>query len=325
MKKRFWHSLGILLVMVMLAGLLSGCGDRDEDSLNNELAYRKIGIAKLQEGNYEEAVKAFESALGQSMAMVDELEVDICYYKAIAQYLKGDTDGAIATYTALIDFDDKNANAYYLRGSIYLAQGRQGEAATDYQSAVAYEKQNGEMYLKIGEKLLQAGADAQAAEILKQGLTVSGSEAADYRVKGCIHYLLGEYENARTYLDKAINGGDKEAVYDLARLEEALGNDTRAQTLYEQYIAENGENTEVLEMLGANKLAEGDYTQALAFFQQALATGQSGNEQALRCNEIAILEQLRDFSQAREKMEAYLEDYPADEGAAREYEFLKTR
>ena len=33
---------------------------------------------------------------------------------------KKDYDGAIETYTSLIDYDKENANAYYLRGSVYL-------------------------------------------------------------------------------------------------------------------------------------------------------------------------------------------------------------
>lgn len=48
-------------------------------------------------------------------------ELDICYYKAKAQYLSGDVDGAIDTYTAIIDYN-KDSDAYYLRGCIYFAK-----------------------------------------------------------------------------------------------------------------------------------------------------------------------------------------------------------
>ena len=48
-------------------------------------------------------------------------------------------------------------------------------------------------------------------------------------------------------------------------------------------------------------------------------------EQELRRNEIIALEYLQDFAQAREKMTEYLADYPDDEAAAREYEFLQSR
>ena len=45
-------------------------------------------------------------------------ELDICYYKAKAQYLSGDVDGAIDTYTAIIDYN-KDSDAYYLR-AVYI-------------------------------------------------------------------------------------------------------------------------------------------------------------------------------------------------------------
>lgn len=47
------------------------------------------------------------------MGSVGAEELDICYYKAKAQYLSGDVDGAIDTYTVIIDYD-KDSDAYYL-------------------------------------------------------------------------------------------------------------------------------------------------------------------------------------------------------------------
>jgi hypothetical protein len=42
-------------------------------------------------------------------------------------------------------------------------------------------------------------------------------------------------------------------------------------------------------------------------------------------DEIAVYEQKGDFAAAKEKMEVFLQSYPDDEDAAREYEFLKSR
>ena len=45
----------------------------------------------------------------------------------------------------------------------------------------------------------------------------------------------------------------------------------------------------------------------------------------MRRGEIAALEQMYEFEQAKDKMAQYVLDYPEDEQAAREYLFLKTR
>ena len=68
-----------------------------------------------------------------------------------------------------------------------------------------------------------------------------------------------------------------------------------------------------------------NYTEACVYYQKGLKTTNPSNEQLLRRGEIAALEQLYQFEQAKEKMAQYVLDYPEDEQAAREYLFLKTR
>jgi tetratricopeptide (TPR) repeat protein len=85
-------------------------------------AYRQIGINAMENGDYAGAVDAFNSALGQCIGKITENELDICYYKAAAQYAGGDSAGAVDTYTAIIDYDKKAADAYYLRGCVYLGR-----------------------------------------------------------------------------------------------------------------------------------------------------------------------------------------------------------
>lgn len=323
MKSKHFKYMFLMIFLVSLA-VLTGCG-RDKASLENELAYRELGINKMDEGEYEEAVKMFQKALDQSMAVVEELEIDICYYKAVAQYKAGDNEGALETYTALIEYDEDNIDALYLRGTLYLELEQTEKALADYNAALEKDKNNGAFYNEIAEKLIQEGFTNEAEKILNAALEVKGEEAADYQAKGYSYYLLGQYDNARTFLDKAINMGDKEAVFYLAKMLEASGDKEQATKLYESYIGENGSDTETLYVLGCKRMEEGNYEQALLFFQTALQNENPANEQELRKNEIVALEYLLDFEQAKEKMESYVQDYPEDEEAAREYEFLKSR
>ena len=76
----------------------------------------------MQSGDYEGAVAAFNSALSQCVGKITDTELDICYYKAAAQYAGGDIEGALATYQAMIDYDEENGNAYYLHGCLSLKQ-----------------------------------------------------------------------------------------------------------------------------------------------------------------------------------------------------------
>ena len=114
MKKKI---ITFLLICTMAVSLIAGCGSVDRET---QESYRQLGITKLQEGDYEGAISNFQKALDESLGRIGVHEVDICYYKALAQFKAGQTDAAIETYTSLIDYDDDNAEAYFLRGSVYL-------------------------------------------------------------------------------------------------------------------------------------------------------------------------------------------------------------
>ena len=51
----------------------------------------------------------------------------------------------------------------------------------------------------------------------------------------------------------------------------------------------------------------------------------NGMMQTLKFNEIVTYEYMRDYKTAAALMSSYLKDYPDDETARREYDFLQTR
>ncbi len=111
----------LLIVMMLCSFGITGC--QDEKVLENQKAYRQVGINKMNEGDYAAAVEAFQKALDLSQAEVGAMELDICYYKATAQYNNGDTKGAITTCNALVDYNKKDSRAYFIRGCVYLKEG----------------------------------------------------------------------------------------------------------------------------------------------------------------------------------------------------------
>lgn len=70
---------------------------------------------------------------------------------------------------------------------------------------------------------------------------------------------------------------------------------------------------------------DGAYDSALENIAQGLKENSKEDEQGLLYNEIVAYEYKRDFATAKEKMKIYLEQYPEDEAALRENEFLSTR
>lgn len=319
---KFQKYIAVSAVVLLLAGSLAGCTDKDKE---NQEAYRKIGINSMAEGNYEKAIKSFQKALDTSLGEIGAEEIDICYYKAAAQFAKGDYDDAIKTYTALIDYDKKNQEAYYLRGSVYLNQDKKEKALKDYDKAIAADSTDYELYEGIYENLSNSGYEEEGKQYLEKAVENKAKEAEDYAAQGHIYYLLGDYKQAKTNLDKAIDKNSKGALLYLAEVYNAEDKTEEAQALLENYVKDNAKDSEALNTLGMMQMNHENYEDALKYFQLGLEIKDASNRQELMKNEIAAYEYMGDFASAKKKMEAYLKEYQNDEEAVREYTFLKTR
>ena len=318
----------LALALVLTSGvMLAGCG---EERTENALAYRKIGMNAMAEGNYAEAIDNFQLALDQSKGQIRNLELDICMQKAEALYLNDQVEDAIAVCDAVLDYDKSYADAYYLRGNLYLQQGDPDKALADYEQAAKYADADYDIYIQLYVNLDRAGMKAEGEKYLDQALELKGKGRYHLTNRGYIYYLMGDYEQAKEQLLQAVEiqqkeGEDDKAELYLAQTAERLGDEQTATQYYKAYAENHSDDSIVLEELGNMALEKGDYADACAYYRKGLETTNPSNEQLLRRGEIAALEQMYEFEQAKEKMSQYVLDYPEDEQAAREYLFLKTR
>lgn len=311
-----------IMAAAVLVAALTGCTNEKQE---NEDAYRQIGINCMEAKDYEGAISAFDSALSQKIGKIGDEEIDICYYKAAAQYANGDTDGAIATYSSILDYDEDNADAFYLRGSLYLVLGDTAAAQADFNSAVTNNSEDYELYVNVYEQLNGAGMTAEASDYLNQALELKGDSANAHLWKGRIYLMLSDYENAETELKTALDKKSVEANLYLAKLYEAQDDAETAASYYETYLDSGDADSEVMYALGMAEMSQENYQGAIEYFQSGIAMEEVTNERELLQNLVIAYEKSGDFSSAKTTMEQYLEDYPDDEDAQREYIFLCTR
>ena len=311
-----------ILAAAVLVAALTGCTNEKQE---NEDAYRQIGINCMEAKDYEGAISAIDSALSQKIGKIGDEEIDICYYKAAAQYANGDTDGAIATYSSILDYDEDNADAFYLRGSLYLVLGDTAAAQADFNSAVTNNSEDYELYVNVYEQLNGAGMTAEASDYLNQALELKGDSANAHLWKGRIYLMLSDYENAETELKTALDKKSVEANLYLAKLYEAQDDAETAASYYETYLDSGDADSEVMYALGMAEMSQENYQGAIEYFQSGIAMEEVTNERELLQNLVIAYEKSGDFSSAKTTMEQYLEDYPDDEDAQREYIFLCTR
>lgn len=313
------------IISVMLAAVLAlslgACGKKDAKEQD---AYRQYGINCLEIGKYDEAIQAFQNALDQSLGKVGEKEIDICFYKAEAQSLNGATKDALDTYNAIIDYN-KDGRAYYLRGNLYFDMGDQEKALADYESAVKEDKKDYELYIGIYESMNQHGLGEDGQKYLNAAMEIKGDKAKDLLYKGRISYLLGDYKTAEDDLTKAKDGGQTKASYYLAQVYKANGAADQADKCVKEYLDSGNATSYELYDLGAEEMGEGNYTDALTYFNAALAMEKAPNKQNLMKSAIIAYEYSGDFASAKSMLADYLEQFPSDEDAQRESTFLETR
>lgn len=318
--KKYFRKSTYILILVLGMFLCTGCTDREEQ----QLEFRQQGINLMQNGDYEGALEAFQNALDLSLGEVGETEVDICFYKAETLYRMGDTKGAWHTYTSIISYNE-NAKAYFLRGNLYYSYGKEEKALKDYAAAIEQEKKDYELYIGVYEALMAHGKEKEAQAYLNQALEIKGNSAYDKMQKGRINFLLGEQETAISLLEEAIKGKEMTAYYYLAEIYSLSGDEASAQETMATYMASGKTDSYHLFHIANDMIAKGNYDMAIDCLNMALGLEKVPNKQMLMKSLVIAHEQNLDFASAKKVMAEYMEAYPDDEDAKREFTFLETR
>ncbi|WP_455719090.1 tetratricopeptide repeat protein [Agathobacter sp.] len=314
--------IALALTAALTAGMLAGCGSSDKSK--DKDAYRQYGINCIENGNYDDAVDAFQKALNQSVGSVGEEELDICYYKAKAQYLSGDADGAMETYTAIIDYNG-DSDAYYLRGCLYFAQNDSDKGMADFKKALKDDSKNYELYIGVYETLSKYGMADQGNEYLQEALKLEAKKADDFMQVGRIYTILGDYDKAVDNLQKAIDEKLVKANYYMGEAYQKKGDNDSAQQYFQTYLDSGEADTYDLMNMGQSQMDDGNYDTAITYFQTALDMESVPNKQQIMKAMIIAYEYSGDFATAKSQMEEYMKEFPDDQDASREYQFLETR
>lgn len=295
--------------------------EEDED---RKLAYRGKGIAFMGQGHYDEAADAFDKALKNSNGIVKKVDYDINYYLAMAEYKRGEADRAMDIYDAIIALDRNAFEAYYLRGCLELIRQDKAAALSDFDTAVGLKSSDYDLYISIYEALSSAGYDSDGRDYINKALEHNG-KMTDYQ-SGLFSYYLGAYDDARNSLEKAREKDTSEnLILYLGRSYKALGDVNYAIGLFNDYLSAHPDSASMYNELGLIYLDQKDYQNALDSFENGRALNDPSFNQSLMFNEAVSYEYLLDFEKAAALMQEYLEKYPTDEAAQREYTFLSTR
>lgn len=288
------------------------------------MSYRGSGIAYMGLGDYDKAIKSFDTALSNTKVKMTETIKDIRLYKAAAQYKMEDYDGTIATCVQILDMGD-NADAYYLRGASYLEKSDGDKAKPDFDKASSLVTDDYNLFWNIYECYKGKNMSAVGDEYLQKALSIQGEENSDYYQRGRIYYSLENYDKAKEQLLKPAEEKDKDSMLLLGKVYLALEDPALGKIVYQQYMDQYGESPEAYNGIAMCELAEKSWDTAIATIQKGLELSTEAGKQDLYYNEIVAYENKKDFETAKQKAQEYVDKYPGDLAGKKEYDFLSTR
>ena len=136
---------------------------------------------------------------------------------------------------------------------------------------------------------------------------------------------MGENDKAITILEE-IAKDEPESYYYLFLVYDAMENSEKALENMNIFMEkESNPDSYMLYAMGDSLLKKDRYENAAEYFLKALDLEKVPNKQEIMRKLVLTYEKAKDFTSAKEVMEQYVEAYPEDEEALREYIFLETR
>ncbi len=339
-----------MLAVCLGLSLLAGCGNeqqeifeqagRDLEQGNYEYAltgyenaiasgtklvqsYRGAGIVNLRMGNYDAAIASFTGAL-ECDRVSKALRKDILSYRASAELKAGRYEDAMSDCQLLAEEYAMDVDSYFLTGQVALAMDAYDEASANFEQAFA-EDSTYDTAIRIYETYLAKDMEADGVRYLEAALVSSPKTAEDYCDRGRVYYYMKDYTSAQSELIEASGKGSTEALLLLGMVYLAQSDVPNARSMYQEYVAKEGDSAKGYNGLALCDMAEGNYDSALANISIGLPNASTEEMQDLLFNEIVIYERKLDFVTACRKAEEYLSKFPDDEAVARELVFLRTR
>ena len=239
----------ILVTILLSAILLTACGGVTEEMLEA----RESAIALMEQGDYEEAVAAFNS-LVEEAKKVTEFELDILKYRAEAEFLLKDYAAAVHTYRTLIEVDKALPEYYYFAAIAMAKDGQMEEALSLLLSGRELDKKSEaagffEATMALAEGYEASGQTDAARNVYQELIDGGHGSTAIYNRLMLMAMDAGDYEDALKMAAKGQLLTDGLAIQELKFNEavcyEFLGDFAKALELFRVYETEYGSDERV--------------------------------------------------------------------------------
>lgn len=288
-------------------------------------AYRGLGICQINQALFADACISFEKALLYAKSQSAEYTRDVELYLAYSRQHHGESDKALEIYDGIIA-RNASPDVLFLRGRLYMDEGRAEDAAEDFDRAASM-SEDYDLFLNIYEVYASHDKKADGSSYLERALQIVSSSEKDYYNKGLVHYYLQNYEESKTNLISALdeNPSDSASILLLGRVYLSMGLTADARAMFNDHIINGSNAAAAYNGLAMCDMEENNYESAMENIKAGLALEDAEADRGLMYNSIIVYEHMRDWNSAKAQAAAFVQKYPTDEAGLRENEFLSTR
>lgn len=243
----------------------------DGQNINALLGLAEINIAY---SSFEEAQAYISRALD-----IDSQNPTVWYYKGAWHHAQGKIDGASKGYLKALEIDPDHFNSKLSYAGLFMDKGEFESAKKAFLSLYKSSPKNPQIAYFIAAANLSLGNNSSAKEHLREAKTHLESLSEDavnehgptLMLAGLIHYDLGEYQVAKTYLSSYVARlpEDIRSRLILGRIYLIEGNAKKAIAALEPGLSISADNFQLLVMLGDAYMQKKDYFKASQVFAQA--------------------------------------------------------
>jgi tetratricopeptide (TPR) repeat protein len=247
-----------------------------DSALESAVAYEVRGAKALDERDWKAAAASFRKGIELAPD-----EPSLHHKLGTALFMSGDARGASEQFETALRLSPTFAKAHYSLGVMMGASGRPRQAIEHLSAAVRNDPTYVEARLRLGDVLRRSGRAAESLSLYEQAARLD-PRAADAALGYALALVaLQRYQDARTRLIDARTAYPDRAVFAhaLVRLLAAAPDDRvrdgrAAMTLLQQLLAKEPRTPEIDEIMAMTLAELGQYEEAIARQQEALAAAE---------------------------------------------------
>ncbi len=155
--------------MILLAALSSGCAGNRITPAQEAISHYKMGLNRMQSGNYEAALYEFNRAIEK-----DSSNADAHFAAGVVHYKQSNLEAALKEFKKVLSLDPGYADAHNNLGLIYAQNKDYAQAIKEFKAAIGntFYKSRDSALVNMGIAYDSMGDSEMAAQSFREALLV---------------------------------------------------------------------------------------------------------------------------------------------------------